>query len=202
MSESVPSSTTGFAHRHSRADSKSSFTYFQDNEESPDWPDDEVIIDESDEDIDISKQLNKDLESGPNSPLRRKSSSYSRITTEDPLIYRHDSAKTEASGEGRAGRTSQKVYIVTEDLTIVVAGFTTRTLGYCFYITLCTITLGLAYLVLRWLPRWRVRLTGCPKPLRDCTWVVIEVRATSYQIISKVIAKLIRTNGESSPFME
>lgn len=71
---------------------------------------------------------------------------------------------------------NQKIYVETEDLTIVVAGFDTKQLGSILYVSLCFITLGLGFLLLHWLPRWRVRLIGSPKPLRDCTWVVMEVR--------------------------
>lgn len=177
MSESVPSSVTGFAHRRDRADSVASFTYFQEDEESPEWSDDQAIIDEDVEDADVPKRsgdLEYDLESGSISPKRRKSSGFSRTTAENPLLSRHDSAKTDTSGLGRGARSSQKIYVMTEDLTIVVAGFTTQILGFLIYLCCCVLTLGLGYLVLRWLPRWRVRLIGSPKPLRECDWVVVE----------------------------
>lgn len=178
MSESVPSSVTGFAHRRSRADSVASFTYFQEDDESPEWSVDQAVIDEEDEDTDIGKQpgenVEYDLESGIISSQRRKSSGFSKSTAEEPLLHRNDSTKTDASGFGRGARSSQKIYVVSEDLTIVVAGFTTKPLGLILYLTFCALSLGLGYLILRWLPRWRVRLTGSPKPLRECNWVVVE----------------------------
>lgn len=190
MSESVPSSLTGFAHRHSRADSITSFTYFQEGQESPDWSqDEEVILEPDEEDHDAGKQFEDEITSLEDPPKRRKSSGHSRPSVEDPLLYRHDSAKTEASNFGQWSRASQKIYVVTEDLTIVVAGFTTRLTGLIAYIAVCTLTLGLGYLVLRWIPRWRVRLTGTPKPLRECTWVVVEVRWTSGQKLPKAATK-------------
>ena len=100
--------------------------------------------------------------------------SFSRVSIDDPLLYRHDSTRTDLSNYGRTGRKTQRIYVATEDLTIVVAGFSTQRLGYGAYIFLCFITIGLAYLLLRWLPHWRVRLIGLPTALRDCTWVVIE----------------------------
>lgn len=109
------------------------------------------------------------------SVMRRSSSgARSRSSVHDRLL-RSDSARTEGSAYGRGYRTSQKIYIVTEDLTIVVAGFRTSTIGFALYCTLCILTLGLGYLLLRWIPRWHVRLVGTQSPLRDCTWVVIEV---------------------------
>ena len=196
MSESVPSSVTGFAHRRDRSDSVASFTYFQEDEDSPEWSDDQAIIDEDVEDVDVPKRsgddLEYDLESGSISSKRRKSSGFSRTSAENPLLYRHDSAKTDTSGLGRGARFSQKIYVMTEDLTIVVAGFSTQNLGFFFYLCCCVLTLGLGYLVLRWLPRWRVRLIGSPKPLRDCDWVVVEVRMLSRQRRSKRTTKFLQ----------
>lgn len=193
MSESVPSSVTGFAHRRPRADSIASFTYFQEDEESPEWPEDQAIIDEEDEDPEIGKHIegdqDYDLGSGSTSPHRRKSSGFSRDSVKDPLLYRQDSTKTDMSGISREARSNQKIYVVTEDLTIVVAGFTTAPFGFLLYVGFCISSLGLGYLVLRWLPRWRVRLMGTPKPLRECDWVVIEVRSPHGRRTSKVAAK-------------
>lgn len=109
------------------------------------------------------------------SSIRRKSSSYSRRSAEDPLLYRHDSIGTEDGRVKMGHKFSQKIYLITEDMTIVVTGFRTKPLGYLMYILLCTATLGLGFIVFRWIPRWRVRLVGIPNPLRDCKWVAIEV---------------------------
>ncbi len=193
ISESVPSSVTGFAHRRPRADSIASFTYFQEDDESPEWSEDQAVIDEEDEDRADGKQseedLDFDLESSSISPRRRKSSGSSRASVEHPLLYRHDSTKTDMSGLDRGARISQKIYVVTEDLTIVVAGFTTTPMGYLLYVGICIISLGLGYLVLRWLPHWRVQLIGTSKALRECDWVVIEVRSPYSRRTSKVAAK-------------
>lgn len=182
MPESVPSSVTGFAHRRSRADSVVSFRYFQEEHESPEWSEDQAVIDEE-EDADSGKRPGEDadydLESGIISSPRRKSSTFSDRIAEEPLLQGQDSTRTEAGGFGPGARSSQKIYVVSEDLTVVVAGFTTKPLGLMLYLTLCTLSLGLGYLVLRWFPRWRVALTGSPKSLRECDWVIIEVRKHS-----------------------
>lgn len=176
MSESVPSSVTGFAHRRSRADSMASFTYMQEGEGSPEWTEEEAIIDRSDEDIqEVDGGHEIDASSRSTSHEHRKSSGYSRISIEDPLLRRHDSTRTDTTHMGRDGRSNQKIYIVTEDLTIVVSGFVTSLAGYACYVSLCILTAGLGYLVFRWLPRWRVWLVGGHNPLRDCSWVVVEV---------------------------
>ena len=194
MSESVPSSITGFAHRRPRADSIASFTYFQEDDESPEWSEDQAIVDNDEEEIDIAKQLRDeleyDLESGSTSPHRRKSSGFSRRSAEHPLLSRHDSMKTDTSGIIRGPKFSQKIYVVTEDLTIVVAGFSTQPSGFVLYLCCCILSLGVGYLILRWLPRWRIRLTGSPKPLRECDWVVIEVRPPAHRRAPEFAAKV------------
>ena len=87
------------------------------------------MIDDSDEDLENGK-LPGDETDDPPSSLKRKSSSYSRRSVEDPLLDRHDSARTD-DGRGRLGnKITQKIYVVTEDLTIVVTGFRTKRLGY------------------------------------------------------------------------
>lgn len=193
MSESVPSSVTGFAHRRPRADSIASFTYFQEDYESPEWSEDQAVIDDEDEDPELGEQSEEgpdyDLESSSTSPHRRKSSGFSVASVEDPLLHRHDSTKTDMSGFARGTRMSQKIYVVTEDLTVVVAGFTTTPIGFLLYVGFCILSLGLGYLVLRWLPRWRVRLVGTSKSLQECDWVVVEVRLPRHHRTSMIITK-------------
>ncbi|KAI9721463.1 MAG: hypothetical protein M1812_002225 [Candelaria pacifica] len=189
MSESVPSSITSFARHRSRADSTASFTYFQETDEPPDWSEEEALVIDSDEDEEGYTGTDSDHETGYQSPRRRNSSGNSRASVDDPLLNRHDSCATDTSGYKRGSRDSQKIYILTEDLTIVVAGFKTSIIGFILYALLCTITLGLGYLLFRWLPRWRVRLIGSRTPLRKCTWVVIEVSLLFGRNRSKTPAK-------------
>lgn len=107
------------------------------------------------------------------SSSRRKSSMLSRRSTDAPLLRRHSSTSS-YGGYGREGWQSQKIYILTEDLTIVVAGFRTSNARFVIYTVICTLTAGLAWLLLRWMPRWRVNFVGIPAPLHECDWVVIE----------------------------
>ena len=179
MAESIPTSNSSFTHRRWRADSTTSFTYYQDEDEA--FPtsseDDSAILDDED-DVYFEEDDSVNLEAGELAPMRRSSSGLSSSSVHDRLL-RNDSSRTEGSYFERGHRTSQKIYISTEDLTIVVAGFRTRNLGYAMYITICYLTLGLGYLLLRWLPRWKVRIVGVASPLKDCRWVVIEVSRIS-----------------------
>ena len=175
MSESVPSSATGFAHRRPRADSVASFTYFQEDDEEPSYSE-EAIEDISDEEIGYADGDDLDLEAGSLASSRhRKSSGRSRISADQPLLTRHGSHRSDTREHGLGGSFSQKLYIDAEDLTIVIAGFKTSVLGDAAYMAICIATLGIGYLLFRWLPRWRIQLIGSPTLLRECSWVVIEV---------------------------
>ena len=128
-----------------------------------------------DEDEGINEARKYDLESGQTSPIGQKSSAFSRDSAEDTLIHRRSSSKSDGSGFQRDARMSQKIYIVSEDLTVVIAGFTTKPLGMALYFFICVFSVGLGYLFFRWLPSWKVGLVGSSKRFRDSDWVVIEV---------------------------
>lgn len=130
-------------------------------------------------DEDDSTDMSADLErQAPDNDyvLHRRSSTQSRGSARSRLL-RRDSGLSGESQFGRA-RFSQKTYMVNEDLYIVIAGFRTSHVGMTVYILLCFLTFGLAWLLLRWVPKWHVRLTGKPSTLGDCDWVVIEVSYT------------------------
>ncbi|KXT01461.1 hypothetical protein AC578_9529 [Pseudocercospora eumusae] len=104
----------------------------------------------------------------------RRSEDSTRHSLQSPLLRRHHSEGSETSGFRVGGRISQKIYILTEDMTIVATGFKTSLFGFAIYLALCLCTGGLGYLLLRWLPRWYVKLVGRQTPLGECDWVVIE----------------------------
>ncbi|KAI9890877.1 MAG: hypothetical protein M1814_003516 [Vezdaea aestivalis] len=196
MSESVPSSITSFAHRRNRANSTASFTYFEGGEGGGQIYGAENAI-EDDDDLDFDP-FDVDLEHGAQSPLRRKSSAFSEVSAEDPLLKRRGSNLTNTSNYGGSGPSSQKIYIASEDLTMVIAGFKTSRIGFTIYITLSVLTLGLGYLLLHWLPRWRVRLVGRIAPLAECSWVAIENQWGEF--IAQDIAKVFFDRPLSSVF--
>ncbi|KAK6075912.1 p-type ATPase [Seiridium cupressi] len=194
VAESLPTSVSAFAHRRGRADSTASFTFYNEDEEEPQvydedgrplYEDDGSVAVDLD-DIPFGVDSFEDEEDGESSAaelstddshedyaMHRRSSTISRSSVRARLL-RTDSGRTDVSGHGLSGRQSQKLYMVNEDLTIVIAGFRTSRLGFAIYLFLCIATLGAAYLLLRWLPRWQVKLIGEPCPLHDCGWVVLE----------------------------
>lgn len=207
MAESLPTSVAAFSHRRSRADSTTSFTYYNEEEDGDqarlarlasgedgaggtfDIEEIPFVFEEEDGLFEEEESSGAELENGNGDAdyaMRRRSSTLSRSSVHARLL-RSDSITTELSARVRTsferghkhgsghGRVSQKLRMVNEDLTIVIAGFRTNRMRYILYLSLCVITLGLAYLLLRWLPRWLVRLIGEPSPLRESQWVVLEV---------------------------
>ncbi|KAK5098854.1 hypothetical protein LTS08_006232 [Lithohypha guttulata] len=176
ISESVPTSATSFAYQRprQRQGSIASFTYFQDEQESPEYSDEAIEDVSDDEDLFMANGHDQDLEAGTTSP-RRKSSGRDRDNEDAPLLRRTESGKADIQEHEEGGAFSQKFYIQSEDLTMVVAGFSTSSLGFFAYLVICCLTAGIGYLIFRWIPRWRIRLIGTPTPLEKCTWVVVEV---------------------------
>lgn len=183
MSESLASSISSFQHRRrSRADSNVSYSFYQpergDDLESlwGDERDGSVFLDDEDELEYASSDVDREI--SEIAPLRRMSSSYRSITAEDPLLEHRDSSTFHRGSL----RTTQKIYIITEDLTIVVAGFTTSRVRYGLYLAISVLTLGIGWLLLRWFPRWRIQLVGKPATLRDCDWVVVENQWNEFSV--------------------
>ena len=192
VSESIPSSMTGFAYQkpgRRRAGSIDSFTYFQEDDTTPEvYSDEEAVT--SDDELETLPDAGRDLEAGVESDTHhRKSSSRYRSSSDQPLLRRHDSTRSDTQKHDDGGNFSQKLYIETEDLTMAIAGFTTSTIGYLTYLAICILTGGIGYLVLRWAPRWHMSLVGTPTPLRKCSWVVVEVSYGPEQKRSKKKAK-------------
>lgn len=148
------------------------------NEQQQQWPqqDQEQALADEEEDEYSYGPPETDLEADTleSSSIRRKSSQLHRDSVEDPLLERRESIKSDSGYRG-VRRMTQKIYIVTEDLTIVVAGYTTSGVGSLMMMVLSVMTFGMSYLILRWVPRWRIGLIGKPAPLASCDWMVVEV---------------------------
>ncbi|OJD12609.1 hypothetical protein AJ78_06833, partial [Emergomyces pasteurianus Ep9510] len=174
MSESIPSSAASFVRRRSRRDSQLSFTYFRESTEAPEW----AVADNAEDDDQgtngYAEGYEGDIEAAPLSPSRCSMDSHAGDSFDAPLLHRYDSTKDSVRRQSLGETTSQKIYLATEDLTAVIAGFNTSVSGYVAYLTICVLSCGLGYLLFRWLPRWRVRLIGTPTPLSRCQWTAVE----------------------------
>ncbi|CCU77440.1 cation-transporting ATPase [Blumeria hordei DH14] len=170
MGESVPTSLSSFAHFRSRADSTTSFTFHQDDEDNQQPYNSPTIDDDSESD---SREILIDLEAGTLSPPGPRFSDPSQLSEYDELLG-NNHKKTSINHVYRDNRFSQKLHLPSDDLTIVIAGFDTSTARYILYLIICLISCGIGYLILRWLPRWKVRLIGKSCQLQCCDWVAIE----------------------------
>jgi cation-transporting ATPase 13A3/4/5 len=184
LAESVPTSVSAFSHRRFRSDSTASFQFFDEAQQGGDgYAEEDAVTDAGDEDMDgemehdFAEDEDTDLELGlSRTRSRRKSSVSSANGVEEPLLLRRisSSSTTRSGGHARGGRQNQKIYILTEDLTIVIAGFKTSYIGFVLYTMLSFCTAGIGWLLLRWVPKWHIKLVGSPAALRDADWVVIE----------------------------
>lgn len=185
MAESLPTSVSAFNHRRVRADSTTSFSFYQEDIDERLETGEVASVEDLDElpfeddyegEVGASEMGSSDLErQTPDDEyvLNRRSSTQSRRSGHS-RTGRRDSGVSASSGHGGGNRTSQKVYMVNEDLYIAIAGFRTSTFGLALYILICLLTFGVGWLLFRWIPRWHVKLVGRPCALRDCQWVVIE----------------------------
>ncbi|KAM3548455.1 hypothetical protein ARSEF4850_009404 [Beauveria asiatica] len=202
VAESLPTSVSAFSHRRHRANSTASFTYYeaQPNEDAYSQDSDEIShVDDQDQysrrrsigsdldDLDFAIVDDEDsadrhyIASDDDYLMRRRSSTHSRLSVHTRLL-RTDSAATAGSAR-QSGRNSQKVHMANEDLTIAIAGFSTSYWGLSAYILLCVMTSGIAFLVLRWLPRRYVAILGRATTLQSCDWVVIENQWGEFAIL-------------------
>lgn len=88
---------------------------------------------------------------------------------------------------------TQKLHIASENMSIIISGRKTSRLGLILYVLCCTFTLGLGYLALRYLPRWRSYLMQSASSLQCCDSVLIEVR-TEYITPSMFFADIVIQN--------
>ncbi|TQS36863.1 hypothetical protein Golomagni_02679 [Golovinomyces magnicellulatus] len=181
IGESVPSSLTSFAHHSRRADSNTSFSIFRNDEDAfMVLSDENAILDDNFEISDDENLISLESEN-----------SYPKTSPEPSdydLLVRRQSVRTNSSHQNREKRVRQKINIATKDLDVAIVGFQTSIFGYTIYSILCCLSLGMGYLVLRWIPRWKVLLIGKPCPLYNCDWVVIENQWGEF-ITKKIIRK-------------
>lgn len=155
---SVPTSVSQFAHRGSRSFADEERTRFF----AADFDSDaeEVLTELDDEEV--------DRHSIPSSRASEASSIPDIERADFPLIRR----KSSESLTDKA-RATQRLYLADEDMVVVMSGFKTRRLW--IYRILSVLTLGMFYLVMRWMPRWRLKFLAEPVPLSEAHWVVVKV---------------------------
>lgn len=68
----------------------------------------------------------------------------------------------------------QRFYLAEEDIVIGIAGYENCLWKKILYYVITVFTLGIGYLVLRWVPKYRINLMGNPCALGLADWCVIE----------------------------
>jgi cation-transporting P-type ATPase 13A2 len=175
---SVPTSVTNFAHRGSRSsftedDRALALRFFAAEFDS----DAEDVLTEIDPEEEDRHSILSSRASEVSSVAIMSTSDIERGGDQFPLITRKTSdQRSEGSFSGRA-RSTQKIYLSDEDMVVVMSGFRTRRERLWIYRILCISTFGMMYLLLRWLPRWRLKFLAEPLPLSEAHWVVVEVRS-------------------------
>lgn len=92
----------------------------------------------------------------------------------------------------------QRYYLAEEDIVIGIAGYSNCWWKVFVYYLICIFSFGIGYLILRWLPRYRINLKGTRCPLGKADWVVIENEYGELTI--KDISRM-RFGGRLSHFM-
>lgn len=187
---SVPTSISNFAHRRSSVALEEQRFFAEDFDS-----DAEDVLTE----IDPEEEDRHSFMSS-----RSEASSIAVMSTPDiewadqyPLIRRKSSDQRSGDAEDRhGGKATQRIYLADEDMIVVMSGFRTRRGRMWVYGVLCCLSLGFVYLLLRWLPRWRLKFLAEPVPLSEAHWVVIEVpsplsRPTLYIFVSCPLVSVI-----------
>lgn len=68
----------------------------------------------------------------------------------------------------------QRFYISEEDLVIGIGGYRTSAIRLLLYNILCFMTFGIFYLLMRWMPYYKVKFYGVKVPLGKAEWVIVE----------------------------
>ncbi|KAI8150400.1 ATPase [Fennellomyces sp. T-0311] len=66
----------------------------------------------------------------------------------------------------------RQVLLLEEDVEIAIEGYRYHPVGYTLYRFACFFSLGLVWLVCRWMPRWWVQWVGDKANLEDAQWLV------------------------------
>lgn len=103
---------------------------------------------------------------------RRRRSTHSTTDSRDELLDELLDETEENDFEYKA--EYQRYYLAEEDLVIGIAGYLNNLLKQTVYYGLCIVTFGMAYLILRWIPRYRINLIGDPCALGRADWCVVE----------------------------
>ncbi|KAK9451654.1 uncharacterized protein V1518DRAFT_409163 [Limtongia smithiae] len=115
----------------------------------------------------------------PDGSFRRRLQSNGSMDHSKQFNNRDSTARPLLNGRDSYDRVvpeilQQTVYLPEEDMIIALAGYKTNKLRYALFLFLCLATGGVVYLILRWIPKWRLYMIGTRVPICNCDWVVLE----------------------------
>lgn len=79
-------------------------------------------------------------------------------------------------------RVEQDLLLVDEDVHIRIIGYKFNRIKLFLYRMSSILSLGIVWLICRWVPKWYVSWVGIPVPLKKAEWLVFEVKYTQKQI--------------------
>ncbi|KAI7870527.1 P-type ATPase-like protein [Spinellus fusiger] len=89
----------------------------------------------------------------------------------------------------------QKLLLTEEDVEVDIEGYRYNTLRLIIYRVACVLTLGLVWIICRWVPKWKVAWVGYSVNLEDAEWLVFTNQYGDQQVISPVHKRLQCTIG-------
>ncbi|AEY98251.1 FAFR567Wp [Eremothecium gossypii FDAG1] len=78
----------------------------------------------------------------------------------------------------------QRFYIAEEDMVVGIAGYRTSAWKTYIYNIFCCLTLGMLYILCKWIPRYKVKFCGSKTFLGKAEWVVVENQYSELSIIN------------------
>ncbi|KAI8343883.1 putative P-type ATPase [Chlamydoabsidia padenii] len=90
-----------------------------------------------------------------------------------------DSDSTDLMGN----RLEQHMLLEEEDVQVVIYGYQYHTLRHFIYRLCCIGTLGIVWLIARWVPTWWIKWVGQQVPLKDAQWLVFKNQYNQYEIL-------------------
>jgi len=75
----------------------------------------------------------------------------------------------------KSSRSRQQIYLADEDALIRLTGYRTRPARRAAYLVFAWLTVGIVYLLARWMPRWRLRWMCRETVFEEAEFLMIEV---------------------------
>ncbi|KAI3477588.1 hypothetical protein L1887_60628 [Cichorium endivia] len=116
----------------------------------------------------------RDLETGDASGFGRSDADVRPNSRDQGRSVSAAEAKREISFLDKSSRSRQQVYLAEEDTTIRFTGYRTVVVNQIMYSAICFLTIGIVYLIGRWLPRFRLKYVCKETDFESAEFIMIE----------------------------